>query len=94
MPRLRFSQDARSDLKEIARYIAHDKPDAARQWVEKIKSKCRLLTGHPDLGEARPDLGDDVRCTLVGSYVIFYRCSRQAVEIARVVRGDREMREL
>jgi toxin ParE1/3/4 len=94
MPHLRFSQDARSDLKEIARYIARDKPVAARQWVEKIKSKCRLLTSQPDLGESRPDLGENVRFTLVGSYVVFYRRSGSIIEVSRVIRGDREIRGL
>ncbi len=30
MPRLRYSQDARADLRQIGRYIAQDKPDAVR----------------------------------------------------------------
>lgn len=94
MPRLRFSQDARSDLKEITRNIAQDKPDAARQWIDKIKSKCRLLTIHPEFGEARPDLGENVRFTLVGAYVIFYRRSGDVIEVSRVIRGDREIRSL
>ncbi|NLX98737.1 MAG: type II toxin-antitoxin system RelE/ParE family toxin [Rhodopirellula sp.] len=73
MPRLRFSHDARADLRDIARFIARDKPIAARRWVERIKAKCRLVAKQPDLGEIREDLGPAVRSTLVGSYVIFYR---------------------
>ena len=94
MPRLRFSRDARADLKEISRYIARDKPVAARKWVEKIKSKCRLLAGHPKLGEARDDLGEGVRCTFVGSYVILYRHTGRTVEVSRVIRGDRDIRSI
>ncbi len=94
MPRLRYSQDACADLREIARFIAQDKPDAAHQWIEKIKSKCSFAASNPDLGEARPDLGEGVRFTLVGSYVIFYRRSGSAVEISRVIRGDRDIQRL
>lgn len=94
MPRLRYSQDARADLRQIGRYIAQDKPDAVRQWIEKIRSKCDFAASNSDLGEARPDLGEDVRFTLVGSYVIFYRCSDDVVEISRVIRGDRDIRRL
>ncbi|MCU0983292.1 MAG: type II toxin-antitoxin system RelE/ParE family toxin, partial [Pirellulaceae bacterium] len=52
MPRLRFSRNARADLQEIARFIARDKPGAARNWIEKIKAKCYLVASHPNLGEA------------------------------------------
>ena len=94
MPRLRFSRDARVDLQEILRFIARDKPVAARKWVEKIKSKCHLLASHPKLGEARDDLGEGVRCTFVGSYVILYRHISGTVEISRVIRGDRDIRSI
>ena len=94
MPKLRFSHDARADLQEIARFIARDKPIAARKWAEKIKAKCRLLAIHPKLGEARDDLGEGVRCTFVGSYVIFYRQTGEIVEISRVIRGDRHVKSI
>ncbi|WP_233215757.1 type II toxin-antitoxin system RelE/ParE family toxin [Rhodopirellula bahusiensis] len=72
MPRLRYSAESKDDLKQIARFIARDKPDAARQWVQKLREKCRLVAKHPDVGDARPELGDDIRSTYVGSYVIFF----------------------
>jgi plasmid stabilization system protein ParE len=43
MLKLRYSAGSKDDLKEIARFIAKDKPLAARQWVEKIREKCRLV---------------------------------------------------
>ena len=61
MPKLRFSAESKDDLKEIARYIANDKPSAAREWVKKIKEKCYLLASHPDIGDMRPELGDGIR---------------------------------
>ena len=70
MPRLRFSRNARADLKEIASFIARDKPVAARNWVERVKAKCRLVARQPGLGEVREDLGEGVQATLVGSYVV------------------------
>jgi len=94
MPRLRFSRDARADLRDIAHFIARDKPVAARRWVEKVKAKCRLVAEHPELGELRKDLGQDVRCAFVGSYVVFYRNRGTVLEIARVIRGDRDIRSI
>ena len=70
MRRLRYSAASKDDLKEIARFIAKDKPVAARQWVEKIREKCRLVAKHPDIGDDRRDLGGSIRSTYVGSYII------------------------
>jgi len=73
MLRLRYSAVSIDDLKEIARFIATDKPVAARQWMEKIREKCRLIAKHPDIGDDRPDLGNGIRSTYVGSYIIYFR---------------------
>ncbi|WP_235033517.1 type II toxin-antitoxin system RelE/ParE family toxin [Rubripirellula obstinata] len=50
--------------------MAEDKPVAARQWVAKIREKCRLAAKHPDIGDDRGDLGEGIRSTYVGSYII------------------------
>ena len=94
MPKLRFSHDAREDLKGIAEYIARDKPRAARRWVKRIEEKCRLLASNPELGDRREDLGANVRCSYVGSYVIFFRRVGSTLEVARVIRGDRDIKSL
>jgi toxin ParE1/3/4 len=73
MPRLRYSAASKEDLKEIARFIAKDKPNAARQWVAKLREKCRLAATHPDIGDDRSDLGEGIRSTYVGSYIIYFR---------------------
>ena len=88
MPRLRYSEQSKSDLKQIARFIANDKPDAARKWVSKLREKCRLAPQHPEIGDERPELGEGIRSTYLGSYVIFFRRSDGVVEIVRVIRGD------
>lgn len=88
MPRLRYSAQSKDDLKQIARFIAQDKPDAARKWVSKLREKCRLASQNPDMGDDRPELGEAIRSTYLGSYVIFFRYNDGFVEIVRVMRGD------
>ncbi|MCC9644697.1 type II toxin-antitoxin system RelE/ParE family toxin [Rhodopirellula sp. JC740] len=88
MPRLRCSAESKEDLKQIARFIARDKPAAARRWLAKLREKCRLVANHPDVGDARPELGENIRSTYVGSYVIFFRHVEGYLEIVRVIRGD------
>ena len=73
---LRYSEEAKDDLRRIASIIAQDKPIAARNWVSRIREKCRLLAKHPDIGELRRELGEDIRSTYVGSYVIFFPADR------------------
>lgn len=90
MSKLRYSAAAKEDLKEIARYIAKDKPTAARQWVAKLREKCRLAARHPEIGDERGDLGEGIRSTYVGSYIIFFRENNETLEIVRVARGDQE----
>ena len=94
MPRLRFSAESKDDLKQIARYIAQDKPIAARQWLATIKEKCHLVAKHPEIGDDRHGLGERIRATYVGSYVIFFRQTDAFVEIVRVIRGDRDTQTL
>ncbi len=88
MPRLRYSAQSKDDLKQIARFIANDKPDAARRWVSKLREKCRLASQHPEIGDERPELGEGIRSTYLGSYVIFFRCTNGFVDVVRVIRGD------
>ena len=88
MPRLRYSAQSKDDLKQIARFIANDKPDAARQWVSKLREKCLLASQNPEIGDERPELGEGIRSTYLGSYVIFFRRCDGFVEIARIIRGD------
>lgn len=65
MLRLRYSAASKDDLKEIARFIAKDKPLVAKLWVEKIREKCRLVANHPEIGDDRRDLGEGIRSTYV-----------------------------
>ena len=64
MPRLRYSDASKDDLVEIARFIAKDKPRAAREWAAKLREKCRRVAKNPEVGDDRSDLGDvaDGRC--------------------------------
>ena len=88
MPRLRYSAESKEDLKDIARFIARDKPVAARQWLAMLRKKCRVVAKHPDIGDTRPELGENIRSTYVGCYVIFFRRVEGFLEIVRVIRGD------
>ena len=94
MANLIFAPAARRDLSDIFDYIARDKPMAAANWVETIEQKCRLIAATPDFGERRPEYGADIRSSVVGRYVIFFRPIKTGIEVVRVIPGDRDIRSL
>ena len=90
-----YSPEAESDLLEIAEYIAQDKPIAARNWVAMIRNKCDLLATQPKMGELRRGFGvPGCRSFSAGSYVIFFRSREDGIEVARIIHGSRDMRNL
>lgn len=88
MPKLQYSFQAKDDLKPIARFIAKDKPNAARQWVSQLREKCRNASQHPELGDDRSELGKGIRSTYLSSYAIFFRRTNGFADILRIIRGD------
>lgn len=90
MLRLRYSDASKEDIKEIARYIARDKPKAAREWAAKLREKCQKLAENPAVGDDRADLGKGIRSSYVGSYIVFFRQHEEILEIVRMRRGDLE----
>jgi toxin ParE1/3/4 len=84
---LTFAPRAEAGLDAILEFIARDKPHAAPTFVKKLRDKCFFLAANPELGQLRPDLAENLRCSSVGNYVIFYRCIRDQVGIIRVVSG-------
>ena len=46
MARVKYSKLASNDLFEYSEFIAHDKPVAAYEWVEKIEGVCATLAAY------------------------------------------------
>ncbi len=89
-----YTSAAYKDLVGILHYISKDKPGAALAWMEKIEAKCLLVAENPSLGDEQRHLGQGVRVTMVGRYLIFHRECNGQVEILRVIPGDRDIRQL
>jgi toxin ParE1/3/4 len=91
MSQYRLTEEARDDLDEIWLYIAEDNPPAADDLLDTLYERFVLLAEQPFLGRARPELAPNLRSFPVGNYVIFYRPIDDGVEIARVLRGSRDI---
>ena len=85
---------ADADLDDIWFYIASDNEAAAYNTIRKIFSTIDNLLPNPMIGRARPELAPDIRSINVGSYIIFYRASKNLVEIMRVLHGARDVENI
>ena len=90
-----YAKEADDDLVGIVEYIARDKPKAARDWLANVRRTCELLASQPEMGELREGFGvPRCRSFSVGNYVIFFHTVDDGIEVARVIHGSRDMRNL
>jgi toxin ParE1/3/4 len=90
MARYRIDENARDDMKRIHRYISKDNPVAARNVVESIRERFRLLAQQPLIGESVEHIAPGLRRSSIGNYVIYFRPKDNWVEISRVLHGAQE----
>lgn len=88
--KVRWSARARRDLVEIGRYIARDKPGAARRWIERLSQTARRAARFPMAGRVVPEAGrPEVREVIVGTYRIVYLVSSNEVWVLMIFEGHR-----
>ena len=94
MSRYIVSPKAREDLKDIYRYVARDKPTAAKKLRRAFYEGFRVLGRHPFIGQACPNLRADLRAFSIGNYVVFYVPATRSIQIERVLHGARDLKSL
>lgn len=95
--RVIWSPRAVERVAEIADYIAADRPDAARRWVEQVFDLTKTLTEFPRRGRRVPELNrPEYRELIFGNYRVIYRVDEARVSIVTVRDGRRlfDMTEL
>ena len=91
MGSLRRTPSSRRDCLKIWLYIAQDNMDAADRLIREFDRVFDLLAEHPEAGPDRSELRPWMRSFPVGKYLIFYRKTREGVEIIRVIHGMRDL---
>ncbi len=94
MRRYEIARTASYDLEEIVDYLSDRGFDSGEQFLKKFTQKCRYLVSFPWIGKSYADLDPGLRGILLDRYIIFYQVTDEAVTIARVVRGDRDLTAL
>jgi toxin ParE1/3/4 len=92
MSRVLWTPESRCDIKDIARYLAHEqhRRQAAQRFVQELDRKSRLYATQPLMGTARPELGEEYRCFTHQRWVVIYRPLDDGILILRVVDGARD----
>jgi toxin ParE1/3/4 len=91
--KVRFSRQARADLRGIVESISVDSPAAARRFRRLLSERALSLQQFPERG-ARLQGHPSARRLVVKPYLIVYRIDRNLVQILRIVHGRRDLRAL
>ena len=94
MAELIWTEPALHDLDAIADYIALDKPEAARQLVQRVFHHVEQLIEQPESGSRPPELRESRYRQIVESPCrVFYRYDGQRVFVLYVMRGEMRLRK-
>ena len=94
MARLIWAEPALADLDAIADYIALDKPEAAKKFVQRVFARVEKLRQFPRSGSVPPEMkGGRYRQVIEPPCRIFYRTEKDAVIILHVMRSERLLRK-
>ncbi len=83
-----WSPLSKSQLTDIAEYIALDKPKAANRWLKNLFKEVEKLKLFPKSGRKVPEINQDkIREIIFGNYRIIYKIEKDVIIIASVRHG-------
>jgi toxin ParE1/3/4 len=92
--RVRWTDRARRDLRNIGQYISRDNPDAAATWVDRLIEAAEGAGQFPFAGRVVPEIGlPEIREVIVRRYRIVYRVLEEEVQLLTLFEGHRELPE-
>ena len=92
---IRISPSAEVDMKAISGGLSQFSENSGTKWLKGIRDVFDTLERHPDVGELRSEFSiRDCRSFTFGRYVIFFRQFSDGIEIARVIHGSRDLRNI
>ena len=89
-----IAPEATQDLKEIIDYFSTRNIEAGEILLNKFEKKCRYLVKFPQIGRSYKHIRTYLRGLPLDGYIIFYRVTKDEIEIMRVVRGNRDLEVL
>lgn len=97
MAHLRYTEQAKNDLLRIKRFIAHESGNnqVAIRYTEKIRLQCKNLAELPaTIGQARPELHENIRSFPYENYIIFFRYHEGLLLVVTIIERHRDVDNL
>jgi toxin ParE1/3/4 len=91
MPVVRRTRQSYEDYLTNHAYIAQHSTEAAARVVRRFDARLVELAHAPGAGRLRPELGQNVRSSVVGVYILFYRPTPDGIELLRVLHSARDI---
>lgn len=91
MRRVRFTREARADLRAIKEHVHSENPRAARRLIEALQERAARLSDMPHIGRTRAELHPAIRSIAHGNYLLFYTVEPDIVWIQRIIHGARDI---
>jgi toxin ParE1/3/4 len=88
--RIRTSARADDDIAAIASWIARNNERAAMRRVDGLTAKFQRLLETPMSGTNQSHLRPGLRSSPIGNYLVFYKLSRDGIDIIRVIHAARD----
>ncbi|NWC95755.1 MULTISPECIES: type II toxin-antitoxin system RelE/ParE family toxin [unclassified Pseudomonas] len=89
--RLLITPSAVQDIEDIGFYIAQDNARRALSFIGELRQQFRIIASTPLAYRSRKELGENLRSSGYGRYVIFFECSDELVTIVRVLHEARDL---
>ena len=90
--RVRITRAAERDIEETWNFIAHDSPEEADRFVQRLEEQIETLKRFRERCPLIPEneiLGTHYRHLLYGNYRSVFRIARKTVYVLRVIHGAR-----
>ena len=72
--------------RDIAEYIALDKPSVAEQWIEDIFTSVERLSDFPESGRIVPEIQrSEIREVVQGNYRVIYKIQHTEIRVLLVM---------
>ncbi|NJR16916.1 MAG: type II toxin-antitoxin system RelE/ParE family toxin [Calothrix sp. CSU_2_0] len=94
MSRVIRRPEAKTDLKEIWKYIATQDKERADNFLRVLNETLQKIAHHPFMGKERPEIMEEIRSFPFKNYVIFYRPLDDGIELVRILHGARDVEAL
>ena len=89
--KITWSPLAVEQVRDIASYIALDKPSVAVQWAEKIFNSVERLSEFPNSGRIVPEINkNEIREIVNGNYRVIYKVKEKEI-LVLIVKSYRQI---